>query len=41
MYLGNYYIKKDDVAKAKEYYNKFLALDPDNEAVRKYVDSLK
>lgn len=41
MYLGNYYIKKDDVAKAKEYYNKFLALDPDNEAVRKYVESLK
>ncbi len=41
MYLGNYYIKKDDVAKAKEYYNKFLTLDPENEAVRKYVDSLK
>lgn len=41
MYLGNYYIKKDDVAKAKEYYNKFLQLDPDNEPVRKYVDSLK
>lgn len=41
MYLGNYYIHKDDVAKAKEYYNKFLALDPNNEPVRKYVDSLK
>lgn len=41
MYLGNFYIKKDNVAKAKEYYNKFLALDPNNEAVRKYVDTLK
>lgn len=41
MYLGNYYIHKDDVAKAKEYYNKFLALDPNNEPVRKYVESLK
>lgn len=41
MYLGNYYIKQDNVAKAKEYYNKFLNLDPNNDAVRKYVDSLK
>ncbi len=41
MYLGNYYIHKDDVAKAKEYYNKFLALDPNNEPVRKYVETLK
>lgn len=41
MYLGNCYLHKKDVAKAKEYYNKFLTLDPDNEAVRKYVDSLK
>ncbi len=41
MYLGNYYIKKDNVEKAKEYYNKFLNIDPNNEAVRKYVDSLK
>ena len=41
MYLGNCYMHKNDVAKAKEYYNKFLALDPQNEAVRKYVDGLK
>lgn len=41
MYLGNYYIKHDNVAKAKEYYNKYLNLDPNNDAVRKYVDSLK
>ena len=41
MYLGNCYMHKNDVTKAKEYYNKFLALDPQNEAVRKYVDGLK
>ncbi len=41
MYLGNCYVKKNDIAKAKEYYNKYLALDPDNEAVRNYVNSLK
>ncbi|MCM1441710.1 MAG: hypothetical protein NC131_21245, partial [Roseburia sp.] len=41
MYLGNYYVKKDDIAKAKEYYNNFLKLEPDNEAVRNYVNSLK
>lgn len=41
MYLGNYYIKHDNVAKAKEYYNKYLDLDPNNDAVRKYVDGLK
>lgn len=41
MYLGNAYIKKDNVAKAKEYYNKYLTLDPANDAVRKYVEGLK
>lgn len=40
-YLGNAYISQDNVAKAKEYFNKFLELDPENESVRKYVDSLK
>lgn len=40
-YLGNYYISKDNVAKAKEYYNKFLELDPNNADVRKYVEGLK
>lgn len=41
MYLGNCYMHKKNVAKAKEYYNKYLKLDPNNEAVRKYVDGLK
>lgn len=41
MYLGNYYSKKNDMAKAKEYFNKYLSVDPNNEAVRKYVETLK
>ncbi|MDE7438041.1 MAG: tetratricopeptide repeat protein [Muribaculaceae bacterium] len=41
MYLGNCYLHKKNIAKAKEYYNKFLKLDPNNEAVRKYVEGLK
>lgn len=40
-YLGNAYINQNNVAKAKEYFNKYLELDPNNEAVRKYVDGLK
>lgn len=40
-YLGNAYINQDNVPKAKEYFNKYLELDPENEAVRKYVESLK
>lgn len=39
--IAGYYISIDDVAKAKEYYQKFLDLDPENEALRKYIDSLK
>lgn len=39
--IAGYYIAIDDVAKAKEYYLKFLELDPENEALRKYIDSLK
>lgn len=40
MYLGNYYINHDNVAKAKENYNKVLIYDPDNAELRKYVESL-
>lgn len=40
-YLGNYYLEKKDVAKAKEYFNKVVELDPTNEAYRKFVESLK
>ena len=30
-----------DVAKAKEYFNKYLELDPNNEAYRKFVEGLE
>lgn len=40
-YLGNYYLDQKDVAKAKEYFNKYLELDPDNADYRKFVESLK
>ena len=40
-YLGNYYLDLKDIAKAKEYFNKYLQYDPDNTDYRKFVDSLK
>ncbi|MDE5886202.1 MAG: tetratricopeptide repeat protein [Muribaculaceae bacterium] len=40
-YMGNSYLEKKDVAKAKEYFNKYLNFDPNNEAYRKFVESLK
>ncbi|MCH5217970.1 MAG: tetratricopeptide repeat protein [Muribaculaceae bacterium] len=40
-YLGNYYLDQKDVAKAKEFFNKYLELDPDNAEYRKFVDNLK
>lgn len=40
-YLGNYYLDQKDVAKAKEYFNKYLIYDPNNEDYRKFVESLK
>lgn len=40
-YLGNYYIEQNDVAKAKEYFNKYLQLAPDDTAVRDYINKLK
>lgn len=39
-YLGNYYLDHKDVAKAKEFFNKYLELDPDNADYRKFVESL-
>ena len=39
-YLGNYYLDQKDTAKAKEYFNKYLELDPDNADYRKFVESL-
>lgn len=40
-YMGNYYLDMKDVAKAKEFFNKYLQLDPDNNAYRKFVEGLK
>ncbi len=40
-YLGNYYLDQKDVAKAKQYFNKYLEYDPNNEAYRKFVEGLK
>ena len=40
-YMGNYYLDQKDVEKAKEYFSKYLTLDPDNEAYRKFVEGLK
>lgn len=39
-YMGNYYLDMKDVAKAKEYFNKYLIYDPDNNDYRKFVESL-
>ena len=40
-YIAAHFLKIGDVAKAKEFYLKYLELEPQNEALRKYVDSLK
>ncbi len=40
-YLATYYFTKGDKATAKDYYQKWLKYDPDNESLRKYVESLK
>lgn len=39
-YLGNFYLDKKDNAKAKEYFQKTLELDPENAAIIKLVNSL-
>lgn len=40
MYLGNYYAGQKNAAKEKEYFQKALEYDPNNESLRKYVESL-
>lgn len=40
-YLGNFYLSQNDIPKAKEYFNKYLQYDPNNEAYRKFVEGLK
>ena len=39
--IAGYYILIGDNAKAKENYLKFLDLDPENEALRKYIETIK
>lgn len=39
--MAGHFILIGDVAKAKENYLKFLELDPENEALRKYIETLK
>lgn len=40
-YLGNHCLDQKDTAKAKEYFNKYLELDPNNADYRKFVEGLK
>jgi len=40
-YMATYYFNKGDKATAKTYYEKWLEHDPDNDQLRKYVESLR
>lgn len=40
-YLANYEFQSGDKTMAKEYYRKWLQHDPENEALRKYVEAMK
>lgn len=40
-YMGNYYLDQKDVPTAVTYFNKYLELDPDNEAYRNFVEGLQ
>lgn len=39
-YMGNYYLSIKDIPQAKEYFNKYLQYDPNNDAYRKFVEGL-
>lgn len=39
-YMGNYYLSIKDIPHAKEYFNKYLQYDPNNDAYRKFVEGL-
>ncbi|MCH5227621.1 MAG: tetratricopeptide repeat protein [Muribaculaceae bacterium] len=39
-YMGNYYLDQKDVPTAVTYFNKYLELDPNNDAYRKFVEGL-
>ena len=40
-YIAGNKLENGDTAGAKEYYTKYLELDPTNEALRKFVEGLK
>ncbi|MCH5236178.1 MAG: tetratricopeptide repeat protein [Muribaculaceae bacterium] len=40
-YMGNYYLDQKDIPTAVIYFNKYLELDPDNEAYRNFVEGLQ
>lgn len=40
-YLAQYYIKNDNNAKAKEYFNKAIGLDPENKIAKDFLKQLK
>ncbi len=39
--IASYYISTKDIPAAKEWYTKMLELDPENQALRDYIDKLK
>ena len=41
LYVASYYLYNDDAATAKAYYEKMLALDPSNTALRDYISKMK
>lgn len=40
MYYASYYLANSDKATAKQYYEKYLALEPENEALRQYISKM-
>ena len=40
-YMGNYYLDQRNIPMAISYFEKYLKLDPNNEAYRKFVEGLK
>lgn len=40
-YMGNYYLDQKDTDTAKVYFYKYLDLDPNNDAYRKFVEGIK
>lgn len=41
MYIGQFYAHEHDMEQARQYYQQALALDPENEGLAKYIETLK